>query len=232
MIIAPIAGIVLGFVLSIPPGPISVAIIRKGIDGDRDFGRMIGIGAAGIDILYALIAAFASSAIITTLGDFLAGNAWFELVFQVVCIAILLYLGYKYFHATARDMQASTAIEEEQEDKAKKFGATSGVMVGVFMALMNLANPSFLPTMITVAGALHAEGILTSSPAVAVLYSLGFGAGVLLWFLLLLRIVVHMRTRMPLNYFTYVFKFAGGAFYLFALVIAVRVVVDTSWSAL
>lgn len=232
MILAPLAGILLGFFLSIPPGPISVAIIKKGIQGEKDFGRMIGAGAAGIDILYAVIAAFASSAIVTSLGDFLLDNQWFELIFQVACILILIFLGYRYFHATAEDLAESNEEEKEQEEKARKYGAKSGLMVGVFMALMNLANPSFLPTMIGVAGFLHAEGILSTSPIVNGLYAIGFGVGVFLWFLLLLRIVIHMSARLPLTYFNYVFRFAGGAFFLFALIIAVRVAFSTDWVGL
>ncbi len=232
MILAPLAGIILGFFLSIPPGPISVAIIKKGIQGEKKFGQMIGGGAAAIDILYALIAAFASSAIVTTLGDFVRGNQWFELLFQIACIIILALLGYRYFHATADDMADQNAEEEEQEEKARSLGAKSGLMVGVLMALMNLANPSFLPTMITVAGFLHAEGILSSNPLVNTLYAVGFGIGVFLWFLLLLRIVIHMAERLPLAYFNYVFKFAGGAFYLFGAIIAVRVAITTDWTGL
>lgn len=232
MILAAIAGVVLGFSLSIPPGPISVAIIRKGIEGDRRSGQLIGLGAASIDILYALIAALASSAILQSLGKLLTANAWFELIFQIVCIAILVLLGHRYYHATASDIAESTDEEEEQESKARRFGATSGLLLGVFMAVMNLANPSFLPTMIAVAGALHAESILTSDPWVTALYAIGFGAGVFLWFLLLVKIVAYMKSRLPVAYFRYIFRFAGGAFYVFAAIILVRVVLATEWSQL
>ena len=232
MILAPVAGIVLGFFLSIPPGPISVAIIKKGIQGERETGRMIGAGAAGIDILYALVAAFASSAIVTSLGDFLKGNLWFALLFQIACIVILVILGYRYFHATADDLAEIDEEEKEEEEKARRFGAKSGIMIGVFMALMNMANPSFLPAMITVAGALHAEEILDASLLTNTLYAIGFGLGVFLWFILLLKIVISVAARMPLNYFNYVFRFAGGAFYLFAAIILVRMLLDTEWSKL
>ena len=232
MILAAIAGIVLGFSLSIPPGPISVAIIRKGMEGDGESGRLIGIGAAAIDVVYAVIAALASSAILRGVGDFLDGSAWFELIFQIVCIGILLFLGYRYFHVTARDLAETAEEEEQQESTARRFGASSGLMLGVFMAVMNLANPSFLPTMIAVAGALHAEEILTTEPLSIAGYAVGFGIGVFLWFLLLLRIVVYMRKRLPVAYFRYIFRFSGGAFYVFALIIGIRVVIATDWSAL
>ena len=232
MILAAIAGIVLGFSLSIPPGPISVAIIRKGMEGNPEAGRLIGIGAAATDIVYAVIAALASSAILRSVGDFLNGSAWFELIFQIVCIGILLFLGYRYFHVTARDLAETAEEEEQQESTARRYGATSGLMLGVFMAVMNLANPSFLPTMIAVAGALHAESILTTEPLSTAGYAVGFGLGVFLWFLLLLRIVVYMRRRLPVAYFRYIFRFSGGAFFIFALIIGIRVVIATDWSAL
>lgn len=225
-------GLVVGFGMSIPPGPISVAVIKQGVQGNFRTGLRIGIGASLIDCVYALIAAFASSALILEFQDFLAGHAWFELAFQIVCIVILLALGRKYFHATSDDLRHSTEEEELRENKARKFGFSSALMVGLLMGVMNLANPSFLPSLIAVAGFIQAKSWLAPGFWGNALYALGFGAGVFIWFYLLLRLILRMRTRLPVTYFTYIFKFAGGAFYLFALILAVRVFLATDWKAL
>ena len=229
MITSLLIGLVFGFGMSIPPGPISVAVIKQGIQGDFRTGLRIGIGASMMDCLYALIAAFASSAIIVKFQSFIAGHAWFELLFQIVCIVILVILGRKYFHATSDDLRHSTEEEEEREEKARKYGFTSAFMLGVLMAVMNLANPSFLPSLIAVAGFIQAKEWIDSTIFGSLLYALGFGTGVMIWFYVLLKLILRMRTRLPISYFTYIFKFAGGAFYLFAAILAVRVFVATDW---
>ena len=72
MILTLLIGLVVGFVMSIPPGPISIAIIRQGIEGKSYRGSRVAIGAALIDVLYAFIAAVASSAIIGKVSDLIA----------------------------------------------------------------------------------------------------------------------------------------------------------------
>lgn len=231
MILSLLIGLVVGFVMSIPPGPISVAVIRQGIKGDFRSGLKIGIGASVMDILYALAAAFASSAIIVNFENFLSGHAWLELLFQIICVVLLVVLGLKYFTATTEDLQHSEEKEQVGESRAQKMGFSSPLMLGVLMGVMNLANPSFLPSLIAVAGFIQAKGWIVKSPAGSSLYAIGFGVGVFLWFLLLLRIILQLRHRLPTTYFTYIFKFAGGAFLLFAVILVVRVVVATKWDA-
>ena len=232
MVLSLLIGLVVGFGMSIPPGPISVAVIKQGVQGDFHSGIRIGVGASLIDCLYALIAAFASSAIILEFKNFLAGHAWVELLFQIVCIAILILLGRKYFNATTEDLQQSTDEEEARESRARKFGVSSAFMVGILMAVMNLANPSFLPSLIFVAGFVQAKQWIIPGISGSLLYAVGFGLGVFIWFYVLLRLILRMRTRLPTTYFTYIFKFAGGAFYLFAAILAVRVFLATDWGGL
>ena len=232
MVLSLIIGLVAGFTMSIPPGPISVAVIRQGIQGNQRSGLQIGTGAAIMDLLYALAAAFASSALIVNLEQFIKGHAWLELAFQIVCIVLLVILGRKYISATTEDLQKSTDEELKQESKVQKLGFTSPYMLGILMGVMNLANPSFLPSLITVSGFVQTRGWVLSSAGGSMLYAVGFGAGVIIWFSILLRIILKLRDRLPTTYFTYIFKFAGGAFFLFAVILAVRVVIATEWGAI
>lgn len=57
MLIALIAGIITGFVVSVPPlGPIAFAMISKGFKGELKDGMAIAMGSAFMDMVYALIA--------------------------------------------------------------------------------------------------------------------------------------------------------------------------------
>src|SRR5215204_4285984 len=125
MLTALVVGIVLGFGLSIPPGPIAVAVIKQALDGNYRNGTSIAAGAAIMDILYTLVAAFASSALVVALKDFIVGHQIILVGFQVVCIGVLVYLGLKYFKATTKEVVESAQKEKIQEEKARRLGLRS-----------------------------------------------------------------------------------------------------------
>src|SRR5436853_2487403 len=57
MILTLLAGLITGYVVSVPPlGPIAFALISKGFKNEFKEGMFIGLGAAFMDLIYALIA--------------------------------------------------------------------------------------------------------------------------------------------------------------------------------
>jgi threonine/homoserine/homoserine lactone efflux protein len=77
-----LVGLVVGFVLAIPPGPITIACLRQALAGQTRDGVALALAASAMDIVYALLAAFASSALFAALRDMVTGNAWYLLAFQ------------------------------------------------------------------------------------------------------------------------------------------------------
>ena len=68
MIVTLIAGILTGYIVSIPPlGPIAFALISKGFKSEIKEGLAIGIGAAFMDFVYCMIAFGGISLIISFL---------------------------------------------------------------------------------------------------------------------------------------------------------------------
>src|SRR5437762_1338112 len=92
-----IVGIIVGFALAMPPGPIAVAIMKQALEGHSRAGLQMAYGAATMDIVYALLAAFASSALVSTLKERVLANPWVMFIFQLVCIGVLVFLGLRYF---------------------------------------------------------------------------------------------------------------------------------------
>lgn len=232
MLTALVAGIVLGFGLSIPPGPIAVAVIKQAIDGQYKSGTSIAAGAAIMDILYTLIAAFASSALVVALKDFIVGHQIILVGFQLVCIAVLVSLGLKYFRATTQEVVESAQKEKIQQEKARRLGLRSPLMVGVMIAVTNLASPTFIPSLMFFAGMMNARGFIGNSPWENGLYAVGFGVGAGLWFLLLLKILYNLREKLPPRFISYIYYFAGGTFFLFAGLLVFNVITTTKWSML
>ncbi len=85
-----IKGLILGFSIAAPVGPIGVLCIRKTLQYGRFSGFVSGLGAAFADAIYAIIAAFG----LTFISNFLiAKQFWLHLVGGI----FLVYLGMKTF---------------------------------------------------------------------------------------------------------------------------------------
>lgn len=85
-------GLILGFSIAAPVGPIGILCIRKTLEFGRFSGFFSGLGAAFADAIYAIIAAFG----ITFATNFLlVGQFWLRLIGGI----FLLYLGWKTFSA-------------------------------------------------------------------------------------------------------------------------------------
>lgn len=228
MITALLLGILLGFVLSIPPGPLAVAVIKKSFEGRFLPAFMTGLGAAVMDVGYTLVATFASSALVVSLSSLFVRFKWLSLLFQLLCVVVLVLLGLKYLRQ--KHKAASVALSSSEE--GSKPSQASPFWVGVLIAFMNLASPTFLPAMIASVSYLHGEGMLDPGFWESVLYSTGFGVGTLLWFFSLARFLISQRKKLSSNFITSIYKFAGGTFILFALMLIYKIVITTNWNVL
>ena len=96
MVTALLVGLVVGFVLAIPPGPIAIACLSQALAGQAREGLALALSASAMDIGYALLAAFASSALVGALWDMMMHHAWALLAFQGGCIVVLVVVGLHY----------------------------------------------------------------------------------------------------------------------------------------
>ena len=234
MLTALLLGILLGFSLSIPPGPLALAFMKKAVSGHFKDAIMVALGAAFMDVLYNLLAAFASSALVLWLSGLFLQNRWLSLVFQALCFIILVVLGVRYLRDRHDGAADRTVLkrEEAQEERAKRIGRGSPFFLGTLIAFTNLATPTFLPSMIAVISYMHAEGILLRTMSSNLLYSVGFGVGTIVWFAAILRFIRKHHSKLTPGFITSIFKFAGGAFIIFAALLAYNIVSATSWAAL
>jgi threonine/homoserine/homoserine lactone efflux protein len=232
MVSALLLGILSGIVLSISPGPLGAAVTKHCVtDGFRS-GVMIALGGAVMDIVYVLIAAFASSALVVALVGLVTGNGWIPFGFQILCIVILLVLGLRYIRHKHDGEAEILRKEEVQERKAQKLGYSSPFLIGVIIAVANLAAPTFIPSMISVISYLQANGWLGGKAYDNVAYAVGFGLGTASWFVGVARMLVKHRAKFSPNILSTIYKFAGGTFLLFACVLTYHVIMSTNWSML
>jgi putative LysE/RhtB family amino acid efflux pump len=228
MVTALLVGLVVGFVMVMPPGPIAMACMRQALAGHTREGLALVLGAAVMDSGYALLAAFASSALVEALWDMMMHNAWALLAFQGGCIVVLVGVGLHY----CRSSLHGGAARARPEARGRLRGDVSPALSGVLLALTNLANPLFLPSLIFVMSLLQVRGWVGHAVGDHVMYALGFGGGAALWYVLLLRTVTHLRAQFSPTVMPMLARVAGGVLLLCAGLLTYTVVTTTAWSGL
>jgi len=81
-------GLIIGFAIAAPVGPIGILCIRRSITQGRMYGLVSGLGAATADAVYGFIAAFG----LTVISNFLIDQRFW---LQVIGGCFLCYLGIK-----------------------------------------------------------------------------------------------------------------------------------------
>ena len=228
MMTALLVGLVVGFVLAMPPGPIAMACIHQALAGQAREGVALVLGASAMDIVYALLAAFASSALVGALWGMVLHHAWALLAFQGGCIVVLVVLGLRSCRSTTH----GDAARARPEARSRPRGDASPYLRGVLIALTNLASPTFLPSLIFAMSLLQVRGWVGHAVGAHVMYALGFGVGGALWFVLLLRTLTHLRAQISPTVIPLMYRVAGGVLLLFAGMLTYHMVTTTAWSRL
>lgn len=226
-------GALVGILLSMPPGPIGVAVMKSALDGDERRGINIGLGTAVVDMVYALVSFFAASAAISAIRLYVSTHPLTFVFFQVAVIAI--FLGYGLLQFRSKPKPADGGSERRGEGAFYRFLESlkrrNAFLIGVAMALANLANPTFIPSMTGVMMFLQEKSLLDGSSYTAQFtFSFGFGLGVFLWSYILLRFFAFYRHRMNQHFVSKLQRFAGLTFIGFGTVLGFRVLTATKWS--
>jgi threonine/homoserine/homoserine lactone efflux protein len=169
-------GLVLGFSIAVPVGPIGLLCIRRSLSEGRRAGFVSGLGAATADALYGVVAALGLTVITSALLDH-------QVLLQIGGGVFLVYLGI----ATLRTRPAAEAATAQP--------AATGLL-GAYLStlVLTLANPmtilSFLG-MFTALGFNRASGLGPASLLVT-----GVFLGSAAWWLLLSTVAGWLGRRM------------------------------------
>ena len=199
-------GVVLGFSIAAPVGPIGVLCIRRTLQNGFKSGLASGLGAASADAVYGAIAA----AGLTLAADFLTNQqAWLGMLGG----AFLLFLGVRTFRSPPPEADGG-------DSEKNKLG---GDYLSTF--LLTLSNPITILSFAALFGGLSAQGG-AASHAGAYLLVLGVFTGSALWWLTLTTGVSLFRSRFSQGIMRWVNRAAGVVIFIFGLVMVWRVMVQ------
>lgn len=190
-------GIVIGFSIAAPVGPIGVLCIRRTLAEGRLAGLFSGLGAASADAVYGLIAAFG----LTFVSSFLVSGVWLRLIGGI----FLCYLGFKTF----------LTKPAQEAAKAKSYGLF-GAYASTFF--LTLTNPLTILSFATIFAGLDIASKNGSYVAAGVLV-LGVFLGSALWWLCLCGGINWFRTSFNLRGLKWVNRIAGVIIMAFGIVV-------------
>jgi threonine/homoserine/homoserine lactone efflux protein len=182
-----IKGLIIGFAMAVPIGPVGILCIRKTLAEGHSRGMIIGLGAATADSFYGSMAAFG----LTFISDAIHSQQfWFRLVGGIV----LFFFGIRTFYAKRKHTIVPTD--------------TRGLLRSYFSAFfLVLTNPVTIFAFIAVFAAFGIGDTLTIVSA-SILVS-GVFAGSYLWFLTLSYIATSFRNKLDSGGMIWVNKIAG-----------------------
>jgi threonine/homoserine/homoserine lactone efflux protein len=180
-------GLIIGFAMAVPFGPIGIMCIRKTLAEGHSRGMIIGLGAATADALYGSIAAFG----LTFVSDVIASqHIWLRLIGG----GLLLFLGVRTFRAKRKNPMIPTANKG---------------MLGSYISsfLLALTNPVTIFAFVAVFAAFglgHRLFIVS-----ACILVVGVFAGSCLWFLTLGYVATLFRNKLDAGGLTWVNRISG-----------------------
>ena len=195
-----ISGILVGFLASIPLGPIGVLCIQKTINKGHLSGFISGLGAASADTIFSIVAGFGLSFII----NFIESQ---KVVLTIIGAVVLMYLGSKI-------ILTNPALELRKQ-RAKK----SKNLIGDYFSilLLTLSNPLtifFLGGLFASFG-LVGEGENFHSVAFLVL---GVFIGASSWWTVLTTLVNMFRSKFKLRRLLWLNRISGLLIIILAII--------------
>lgn len=190
-------GLIIGFSIAAPVGPIGVLCIRRTLADGRLSGLVSGLGAATADMLYGCVAGFG----LTFISSFLVGQQLWLRLFGGV---FLLYLGIK------------TLLSKPSEQAAKASGTgLLGAYVSTF--LLTVTNPLTIISFVAIFAGLGLANT-SGSYSSAFILVLGVFLGSAAWWLLLTGGVGLLRTKFNTQGLLWVNRISGMVITVFGAV--------------
>jgi threonine/homoserine/homoserine lactone efflux protein len=198
-----IKGILMGLLVSVPPGPVGVMCIKRTMTRGVKSGVVSGIGAASADTLYALIAGLGLSYVINFIQK---EQFWIQLVGSIIIMIIAIKLFYTNPAVEFRNSRTRRSKPMEE-------------FISIF--LVTLSNPMVVFIFIAMFAGFNMLGENTN-PLIALFLVAGVFSGAMLWWFVLSIIVDRFRNRIRLKNIWWMNKILGLIVFICGLVIILK----------
>jgi threonine/homoserine/homoserine lactone efflux protein len=191
-----IRGLIAGFVIAAPVGPVNVLVISRTLTKGRLSGLISGLGAAAADAFYGSIAGFGISLVIQFL---IREQFWIRLVGGI----LLVMIGLSYFFKPPRKLSEHKREETGQSDFVSTF-------------LLTLTNPTTILSFLAVLAGLGMSQARANWLTLVLVG--GILAGSMVWWIILTTAVNYLRDRFNDRAMLWMNRIAGIAIGGFGIV--------------
>ena len=199
-------GMIMGLLVSLPLGPMAVLVIQRTANRDFRSGFYTGMGIATSDTLWALLAGFSVSFLISFLEEH-------QVTIQITGAIILFLLGFYIFK--------SHPLEALRKFKRK---GTNPLQCYFSATLISLSNPLVVLAYIAVFASLNLvfniHHLLTP-----ISFSTGFFLGAMIWWSTITIVVTRFKHHFNLRILWWFNKISGVAIMLFIVVTTIVVLI-------
>ncbi len=199
-------GLLIGFLMCIPVGPINVWVVNTLIKHNFRSAFSIAVGGSIMDFVYFMM-------ILTGL-SFITFSHQTSLILKIVGVVFLFLFGLKEIIAKEKKLEVT------EEDNKKKPHAASFFLLGV---LIYTSNPTLIATMSGLAAVIKSWHAFDFNFLNYFLLSLGVGVGSASWFYFLLKMVQRYQNRIPKKFFYHFSRGSGVLIVIFSLIMAFNV---------
>jgi threonine/homoserine/homoserine lactone efflux protein len=199
-------GLIIGFSIAAPVGPIGLLCIRRSLAQGMAAGLATGLGAATADAAYGAVAAFGLTAVSSAL---VGAGTWLALVGG----AFLCYLGVSTFRSPPR----AEAAAERGPSLLRAYAST---------VLLTLSNPATILSFVAIFAGLGLGAQADFAAAAAMVAGVFLGSA--LWWLLLSGVSGGLRTRVQPAWVVGINRASGTLLLGFGIIALGRAV----WTAL
>lgn len=199
-------GLLIGFIMCIPVGPINVWVINTLLKHNFRSAFSIALGGAVMDFIYFMI-------ILSGLSFFKFSTQTVQ-VLKILGIIFLLIIGLKEF------FQPATKINVDDLELKKIPHASSFFLMGV---LIYTSNPTLIATMTGLAAVIKSWHLFQENVFNHSLLSFGLASGSALWFFVLLKTVNRYQNKIPAKFYTNFARTSGVLIVVFSLYMAFNV---------
>ena len=187
-------GLVLGFSIAAPLGPIGLLCIKRTLEGGRWHGILSGLGAASADALYGSLAAFGLAALFQR-------YTWIQTWTQILGGAFIIYLGLKF-----------ALTRKASDESGKEVNAAGLGKVYLTTFLLTISNPV---TIFAFLGMFAGAGVSNTTSAVWMV--VGIFSGSMAWWVTLAFLAHWLGKRLNATVLLWVNRVAGVALMSFGI---------------
>ena len=227
-----IIGIMVGYILAIPPGPIGLAAIRTGIRDGWKPSVKLAIGAGAFDVIYCALAMVATSAVVDMLSDLESSTPWAPVGLQLLIVGVMIVFGILQIREKPVERAPDTEEQKKPSNLIEWIKGHGPFFVGVGFAVANLANPTFVPALAAMATFIQQLRIFDNVFANNMIFALGFGLGNMFWLFTLVRLVIANRHKLTPTLIKRIQQVSGVTLIGFGAFYGIRIITLTDWSSL